>query len=92
MTSRILILSVIEEHYLSPARASSGLVLLSAFLVFQPVVAFLVHEEVDYANHLTYLKPDMDMQALHADFLCWAGVSLFVAVAQPAPPQQFSMR
>jgi hypothetical protein len=43
---------------------SIALLLLSAFVIFQPIVAFLVHEEVDYANHLSYLRPDMDMQAV----------------------------
>ncbi|MEO8606676.1 MAG: hypothetical protein ABI690_02245 [Chloroflexota bacterium] len=39
--------------------------LLSAtYLIFHPIVEFAAHNPVDYGNHLSYLKPDMDWPAV----------------------------
>ncbi len=51
-------------RFLNPTWVSAGILLISAFIIFQPIVAFLVHEEVDYANHLSYLKRTMDLEVL----------------------------
>lgn len=64
MTTSTRLQPAAKAGFFNPARTSIGLLLLSVFVIFQPIVAFLVHEEVDYANHLSYLQPDMDMQAV----------------------------
>lgn len=47
-----------------PILVSVGTLLVAAFVLFQPIVAFLVEEQVDYADHLSYLMPTMNMVAL----------------------------
>lgn len=34
--------------------------MLAALALFRPVVAFVIHEQVDYANHLAYLRDVLD--------------------------------
>lgn len=52
------------RKWFTPTRTTAILLFIIAFLVFQPIVAFLVHEQVDYANHLSYLRDTMDIQAI----------------------------
>jgi hypothetical protein len=45
-------------------RTTAIFLFIAAFVIFQPIVAFLVHEQVDYANHLSYLRDPMDLAAI----------------------------
>ncbi len=52
------------RKWVTPTRTTAILLFIIAFILFQPIVAFLVHEQVDYANHLSYLHDPMDIQAI----------------------------
>jgi hypothetical protein len=52
------------RRLLTPTRLTAGMLLIAGFVIFQPIVSFLVHEEVDYANHLSYLREPMDAAAV----------------------------
>jgi len=54
----------ILHKWFTPTRTTAILLFIIAFVLFQPIVAFLVHEQVDYANHLSYLHDPMDIQAI----------------------------
>ncbi len=48
----------------TPIHITALLLAVVAFVLFQPVVAFLAQEEVDYANHLSYLHDPLDIHAI----------------------------
>ncbi len=52
------------RNWFTPTRTTTILLFIIAFILFQPIIAFLVHEQVDYANHLSYLRDPMDLQAI----------------------------
>jgi hypothetical protein len=47
-----------------PTSVSLITVMGITYLLFRPVVAFVAHNQVDYTNHLSFLKPDMDATAV----------------------------
>ncbi|MEZ4666740.1 MAG: hypothetical protein R3E39_02255 [Anaerolineae bacterium] len=53
-----------QNRFLTPTVVTGCALMIVAFITFQPVVNFLVHEQVDYANHLSYLQVDMDAEAV----------------------------
>ncbi len=59
-----MILLETARKWFTPTRITAILLFIIAFLLFQPIVAFLVHEQVDYANHLSYLRDPMDIQSI----------------------------
>ncbi len=51
-------------HFLNPTLVSAGIGLIAAFILFKPIVTFLVYQQVDYADHLSYLHEVMDGRAV----------------------------
>lgn len=52
------------RRFLTPTGVTAVMLLITAFIIFQPIVMFLVREQVDYANHLSYLQETMDTAAI----------------------------